>query len=176
MSLINNVLALTGDDAVVNSFSVIIPPTFPGCIDPEQINLRVTKLDLPSITYGTYDVHWKTEQAVKPNGKQTTDKKITIGFRIDKNWTVFKSFLNWSKAIHNPSTGGASPDFVNGQSLIRVPITILFTDANNLPTTSPEVYNGCMIDEIPARAYTYKEGDNIEMDFSFHYIDMIPTT
>ena len=171
--MIDPILALQGDDAFENEFQVVIP-VFPGCLNPVGLNLRITKLETPSISYETYKVHYKTEDASKPSGKQTTEKKIKITVRIDKNYTVYKSFLNWARIIHDPATGSASRDFEGGIPVARVPITILYLDANGLPITTPEVYTNCLIADIPGRSYNYETGAPLTMDLEFYYTSLLP--
>jgi hypothetical protein len=82
--------------------------------------------------------------------------------------------LNCCRLIHDPQTGSASRDYQDGVPLLRVPITILYLDANGLPTTTPDIYNNCLIGELPQRAYTYESGMPIILSVPFIYTSMIP--
>ena len=170
--MIDTVLAIVNDDAFENEWSLVMP-TFPGCLDPVGINLRAVKVTSPDLQFEKYDVHYKTEKVQKPSGKQSTDKILTIDFRIDKYYSAYRSFQNWFNLIHNHENGTASADYVGGVSAIRIPITLMLLDANGIPTATAEVYKGCFIDKVPSRNYTYESGNPLVLSYTFSYLNMI---
>lgn len=170
MSRITSVLSLANDDAFENEFQVVIP-AFPGCLDPVGFNIRVEKFTSPALSYEAYKVHYKTEFADKPSGKQSGEKKLTMTLRVDKEYKAFKSILNWYSIIHDTETGAASRDFRDGTPIFRVPITVMYQDANG-EMLGTETYYNCFPVDIPQRAYTYDTGNPIKLDLSFYYSSM----
>ena len=169
---IEQILNTVNDDALDNLWQALIP-IFPGCIDTLGLNLRSIKYSGPTFSFGTYKVDYKSEHAEKPSGKQTTDKRFVISFRVDKYWKSYISLKAWHDTIHNSEFGGGSADFDNGVSVIRVPITIVTQDLNSAPTTTGWVFRGSFIEDISPTSLDYTSGNPITVDCTFRYITMM---
>lgn len=161
------------DDALANQWMIAIP-TFPGIIDPVGTNFRVTNVTIPDRSVGTYTVDYKTQKFTKPSGKDTTPNEFSFTFRVDKYWNVYKGFSNWHKQLIDPVTGFQAPDFANGTSLLRVPITVLTVDSQNVPTSTGWIFDGCFPSTVPGMEFSMESGDPITVAITMQFITFNP--
>lgn len=165
------ILSILEEDALANFFDVVIP-SFPGVINLQQSNIRVTEIGIPNSSNGTYNVDYKAETMPKPNGKITTQKSFTFTFRIDKNYDVYKGFMAWRNLLLNEETGIGSPDFVNGTSPLRVPIKVVPSDNTGTVVTEGWTFTGCFPSEIGGFSYNVTTGDPLSCTVTMQFITM----
>jgi hypothetical protein len=168
-----NAISVLGDDSLSNQFAIIIP-SYPGQIDPNGDNFRVTNISIPERSINTYEVHYKTQKFTKPSGKDASANEFTFEFRVDKFWNTYKGFSDWHRAIIDPVTGIQTPDFANGVSGIRVPITVQTIDSNDVPTSTGWVFDGCFPSTIPGVDFAMDNGDPIVVSITMQYITVNP--
>ncbi len=169
-----------GDDALQNLFDVIIPP-FPGALDPISVNFRVQNFTIPATGVETYEIHYKTQKATKPSGKITMPNEFSFDFRADKYWLIYNGFKNWKNIVAHTKLGTMTEDVRIGQirSNIRVPITIISTDANGIPTGGRWIFEGSFIQELGEVGFDYTVGDPVTVSITMGFLvlnDTFPLT
>ena len=164
-----DVIAKLGDDALKNLFDMILPP-FPGAIDPISTNFRIQNFTIPATGVETYEIHWKTQKMTKPSGKVTMDNSFSFSFRVDKYWEIYNGLKNWKNIIADTRYGTMTPDNIKGVSAIRVPIVIISSDANGIPTGGKWIFEGSFIKELGEVAFDYTSGEPIEVDVTMNYM------
>ena len=61
------------------------------------------------------------------------ENQFNFDFRADKFWLIYNGFKNWKNIIAHTKLGTMAEDIAIGQpSSIRVPVTIVSTDANGV--------------------------------------------
>lgn len=161
-----------GDDALGYQFDVVIP-TFPGALDVQQNIIRVTQFPIPNTAVGTYEIARKGLKITKPSGVDESEKQFTITFRVDKYYKTYKGIRNWMKVIKDKVTGAASPDYANGQSPIRVPISVYTVDANGDKTGSQWDFDGCYPTSLDGVSLDYTNGDPVEVNVTFDFLKVV---
>lgn len=171
MALIDQI-ALLGDDALSNLFDLIIPP-FPGAIDFTQTRFRVTNLTIPATGNSPYEVHFKTQMMTKPSGKVVMPNEFSFEFRVDRFWNIYAGFKNWKNIVLDTRTGFMTPDVGVGVSgTIRVPITVIATDPQGVPTGGRWIFEGCYVQEIGDIGFDYTSGDPINVSVTMAFMVM----
>lgn len=165
-----------GDDSLAYEFQVAISP-ISFFTSSEGATLRVTTVEIPETSFGTYTIDYKSETLEKPNGKITTPKEFSIEFRIDKFYNIHKGLVAWNNAVVNPQTGGASLDSVNGVSALRVPIIVTTgmndLDGNFVPTGKVITFKGAMPKTIGGYTYDNSNAEPITCSVTFTYLSKI---
>jgi len=164
-----DIIANLGDDALQNLFDMILPP-FPGVIDPVSTNFRIQNFSIPATGVETYEIHWKTQKMTKPSGKVTMANTFNFDFRVDKNWNIYNGFKNWKNIIADTRLGTMAPDNIGGVSAIRVPVTVISSDANGIPTGGKWVFEGVFIKELGEVSFDYTTGDPIKVNVIMEFM------
>jgi hypothetical protein len=164
-----------GDDALNNQFQMTIP-SFPGVLDINATNLRVTEVTFPGYEVSTYTVDYKTQKFTKPAGKITTENSFDFTFRIDKYWKTYEGFEKWLGTILNPDTGVMSPDIdVPGAvSTIRVPITLVPVATDGTELKGGWDFTGCYPSAIDGVSFTQSDGTPLTVKVTMQYVKKIP--
>ncbi|MBD3216534.1 MAG: hypothetical protein GF311_28225 [Candidatus Lokiarchaeota archaeon] len=66
------------------------------------LTTKVMNVNIPTYTAGTYTYTWNGIPFEKANGKDTTEKKFSITYRVDYQFLLHKFFLNWIRFINEP--------------------------------------------------------------------------
>jgi len=162
-----------GDDALQNLFDIIFPP-FPGLITgPDPIRFRITNLSIPATGNTPYEVHYKTQMFTKPSGKVSMPNEFTFTFRVDKFWRIYTSFKNWKNIVADTRTGVLAEDVGIGiAGSIRVPVTVIASDSNGVPTGGKWLFEGCYVQELGEVGFDYTAGDPITVDVTMAFMVM----
>jgi hypothetical protein len=166
-------IASLGDDALANNFEVILPPTFPGAVDALSTAIRCTTATIPEKSTGKYSVEYKSQTFTKPSGKITTPNEFSFTFRVDKYWNTYRGLRNWLNIIGDGATGIQSADYVNGASIIRVPISIITLDSAGAETSIGWNFDGCYISSLDGVTFDQSSGDPLEVSATFDFITML---
>lgn len=175
MDMINTIFQ-AGDDALGYEFQASFGP-IPFLKGPSSLNVRITTVEIPPKTLGEYEYRYKSERMVKPNGQIETAKEFSIEFRMDKYYAIYKAFSLWQSSIVNPVSGGVAQDAgVNGESAIRIPITITSgtydIEGNFIPTTQVWSFTGCWPKEVGGFSLDNSNGDPLLTAIRFGYLSM----
>jgi len=175
MGIIDTAYGLS-DDAIGYEYQISLGP-IPFLPDPTGFTFRATTVEIPEISVGEYQIEYKSETLVKPNGKITTPKEFTIEFRIDKYYNLYKAFKLWNNAIANPDTGGVAMDSINGISTFRTPITIstgtFDTAGNFIPTLQVWTFTGCWPKAVGGFTLDNASADPIMTQIRFGFLKML---
>ena len=163
-----DILHNLGDDALSNLFDCILVP-FPGAIDAVNTQFRIQNVSIPSVGVGTYETHYKTQRITKPNGKIEDPKEFSFDYRVDKNWNIYNGFKNWKNIVANTKTGIMTPDLPGS---IRIPITVITTDSNGVPTGGKWIFEGTYIINQGEVGFDYTAGDPIMVTVTFGYLTL----
>ena len=167
-----DVVANLGDDALKNLWDLIIPP-FPGVIDPVNIRYRVQSINIPQSGSTPYDIHYKTQKFQKPSGKVEAENTITFEFRVDRYWLLYKGFRNWKNIVIDTRYGTMTPDVGIGiAGSIRVPITAISVDPNDVPTGQVWIFEGSYCQNISEVALTYEDGTPLTTTVTMNFMAM----
>lgn len=166
-------ISVVNDDALINNFLISIPE-YPNALDITGTNFRVTNVSIPEQTIGTYDVHYRTQVLKKYSGKLETPNEFSFDFRVDKFWQVYKGFSDWMRLILDPVTGTQVPDFENGQSGIRVPISVITVDSNDAVTSTGWTFDGCFPSSITGVDFAMDTGEPVIATVTMQFITMNP--
>ena len=132
-------LALLGQDALQNHYSIILPTTITqlaGVVDP--LTMRITNVSLPEKSISTYTITKRGRQMDRPSGLIDTSREVSFNFRPDKKLLTYKAIANWMNYIQNNETmfmasdSGANGD--GGPSLFRANLEVWAID--NLDNTN----------------------------------------
>jgi hypothetical protein len=152
-----SILEQVSDDLFDNMWEIIIP-AFPGVTDLVNTTLRVESINTPEIAVPEYFIDYKSQKFPKPGGKVTTAKTFDFTFRVDKYLKVYKGFVAWKSSIIDDFTGVVSPDFANGSSAFRIPISIVPIDSAGNVLSAGFIFFGSYPTKITNLQFKY-EGD-----------------
>ena len=169
-----NVISSLGDDALANHFQVIFGKPFPGATDLTNTQFRITNVTVPDQVINTYEVHWKSQKATKPSGKDGTSNQFTFDLRVDKFYLIYKQFVDWHRLIIDPVSGAQSPDFANGVSPLRVPMSVLTIDSTDTVTSTGWAFDGCFPSTVPGHSFDMTSGDPLTVSITMDFITFNP--
>ncbi len=163
-----------GDDALQNQFEMSISPiSLFNTQDP--LRFRVTTLDIPEFTVGTYTVPYKTQQIEKPSGKIETPTEFTFNFRVDKYWTVYSALMIWKNYIADENTGAMAEDVgaLSGTSDNRTDIIVKTIDSNDVVTSTGWTFYKAWPKGIGGVSFDQNSGDPIEVTITMSFLKMV---
>lgn len=162
-----------GDDALGNQFEInfsaisFIP-------EVDRLKLRTINVDIPEFSVETYTVDYKTQRFTKPSGKISTPNEFTFTIRVDKYWTLYKALLAWHLYIADTSNGAMAEDVgaISGESGIRTDITIIPTDANDIPTSDGWKMHKCFPSLVPGVSFDMASGEPLTIAITMQMLKM----
>lgn len=163
-----------GDDALQNQFQVELAP-LPFIPDGVNLAIRVTSLDVPEQSVGTYEVHYRSQKMTKASGKIETPNEFSFTFRVDKYWVHYKALKKWLNYIGNNKTGTMAEDvgLIGGESGFRMPfITINTVDANDQITSTGWTFHNVFISQLDGVSFSQDSGEPIEVSATFQFMKM----
>ena len=164
-----------GEDAHQNLYYV----RFLGSSDFENadmsnvLKVRADDISLPTPSHGTDSISYMTVSMDKPNANYDIDKSISISFRVDDNYEVYKFLLDRQAKTSKANLGYAG-DYVQGSDnyfyiavyAMTKPVT---TEAQEDPTTAANSagfkvlyrFRHCWIPSINGLSVSYS-GANVQ--------------
>ena len=164
-----------GEDAHQNLYYV----RFIGSSDFENadmsnvLKVRADDISLPTPSHGTDSISYMTVSMDKPNANYDIDKSISISFRVDDNYEVYKFLLDRQAKTSKANLGYAG-DYVQGSDnyfyiavyAMTKPVT---TEAQEDPTTAANSagfkvlyrFKHCWIPSINGLSFSYS-GSNVQ--------------
>jgi hypothetical protein len=170
-------LALDGLDSLANQFFLIIPPPPGGsALATASLNLRVLSVDIPAQTIGTYEIRKRGRKKIRPTGISEQDLQVTFTYRADKYFGVYSMLAQWLAYIQNPVTlamaSDSGPLGVGGSSQIRIDITCLGFDTNNI-VTSEWIFKGAWISEQAGITFEETSGDPLTISVTLQCDEIV---
>lgn len=163
-----------GDDALQNLFEINFSPiSFLPEIDP--LKIRVTDVSIPEYSVGVYTVDYKTQKFEKPSGKIETPNQFSFTLRADKYWTLYQALNAWHQYIADNDNGAMAEDVgpISGESGIRSDITVIPTDANDIPTAPGWKFVKAFPVSIPSVDFSMGSGDPITLQITMSFLKMV---
>jgi hypothetical protein len=119
-----------GVDALPNLFEVVFHglPSFVGDgggdsarlggrpyqgLENDKPCMRVTKFPIPASGVQTKNVHFMGGVVKLPVSKLDIDPMITLGFRIDQYWQMYRDLCTWRNKVADPGTAKTGMDTFN---------------------------------------------------------------
>ena len=149
-----------GDDALTNLFNIVIEP-ISHLNDIEATIVRIQGFSIPETGAGVYEVHLGTQKITKPSGKVEAVNEFSFDFRVDRNWFIYKGFVNWKNAVINPYTGVIGTDDVilnNRTSVVIYPVT---PSSDKIENFNPWRFKGCFVQTVGEIPFDITSGDPI---------------
>lgn len=72
--------------------------------------LRCTEVEIPEFSNANYEVHWRANKIMKPNGKTDFAGTMTTSFRMDKYYDLYNDIFIWNRKILDPISGVIASD------------------------------------------------------------------
>jgi len=69
-------------------------------------NVRASSVTLPELTVNTYKVDYKGIDLTRPNAEITGERKLSIKFRVDADYALYKKLLQWKRLYGRDSAEG----------------------------------------------------------------------
>lgn len=167
-----DILRTYSEDLLDNQFMITIP-AFPEVGNLENLNIRVTDIDIPDQVIETYEVLKRGKGFTRPTGSHSQGNEFTFSYRIDKYMDAYKSISRWMNFIKDTRTGAMASDSgplgAGGPSLFRIPITVQAIDTNDivLATWSME---GCFPTNQAGISFTVEGGNPIVVAVTMQYV------
>ena len=98
-------LISAGADAMTNMFEVEFYPPGANVGKGSRLKIRTKGFTPPAPVQKKYDVHWKTVSVTKPATKIELDRSLEFEIRIDADYEVYKTVLDW-QAQTSVAAGG----------------------------------------------------------------------
>lgn len=73
-----------------------------------DITIRNAGISLPERKQGTHDVNYLTTSVTLPGASYEDAKTVSITFRLDQNYNIYKKLLKQQKKVYGPSTSYAN--------------------------------------------------------------------
>ena len=85
-----------------------------------DITIRNAGISLPERKQNTHDVSYLTTSVTLPGASYEDAKTVSITFRLDQNYSIYKKLLEQQKKVYGPSTSYANASATNATFNISV--------------------------------------------------------
>jgi len=109
MSYLDDLVAIQ-NDAFDNLYdiNITLPTEVQSGVSTLNLKLRAGDVSIPQAKVEPYKINYKTIEIEKPKPKVTLARKLTIPFRIDADYELYKSLLSWQELVFS-SKGNYTP-------------------------------------------------------------------
>lgn len=174
-------LALLGQDALQNHYSIILPTTITqlaGVVDP--LTMRITNVSLPEKSISTYTITKRGRQMDRPSGLIDTSREVSFNFRPDKKLLTYKAISNWMMYIQNNDTASMASDSgangTGGASLFRMNLEVWaiddLTSATGVPN-SKWLIEGAYPTNLSALEFSEDSGEPFDVTVTLNCMNVI---
>lgn len=159
-----NIITGLQDDALSSQYQIIFPLGIPGGGDAQLLSLRMDQpLDIPNRTAAQYEVVFQGIKIPKTSYNEETTKQITLSFRQDTNWLVYRALDNWFRLVLNEETGTGSVE-----KDTRVPMVAQFFGPNK-EVKAQIRFNDIKIFDIKLTTFDHTSPDPVRVEAQFIY-------
>ena len=168
-----------GEDAFSNLFDLVISRVpsavpVPAGFDLEREKPRITNFSVPSSGWESYEIDYKTESFSRVSAKVDLSKEITFDIRVDRNYKMYKFFVNWKNAVLNSYTGamGTDDSMDNG---LRTSMSVWAIEAGAEGTPIPGTtwkFEGVICKSVPEISFDYGSSDPITVSITLEFLRM----
>lgn len=143
-----------------------------------NMTVRITDFQIPTPKQEEYQVKYVTATISRPAAKVTVDKKVTIKFRVDANYAIYKALLEQQKVTSFMSRNFASWDFNSIRNklfsmkinvLTGIPQTVF--DADTKVETMFE-FKDCWITKIDPLPFAQGDASAMEVSVDINFLEM----
>lgn len=154
------------DDTLANQFNILFPEGIPGGGDGRLLTLRMDKaLDIPERSVEEYNIQYQGIKVPKTSLQEETTKEITLNFRLDGNWQVYRALNNWYKLVFNESNGSGG-----SEASTRVPMLFNSFGAQKQLIFSMR-FNGVKIKKIKLETFDMSSAEPARVEAVLIYFD-----
>ena len=175
---------LNGGDALKNYFEIVFDglpdfiehPTLP----ENKVLLRAKSVEIPEVGLQTADIDFYTTKIKVPVAKFELEKLLTVVFRIDENWTVYKQLIKWRNSIASLDTNVFyfySPAFIMGWATNRCDsITVRALKKGSTEPVMVWQFKEAIPIKISGVDFSYESADpqTVSVTFMFHEMNENP--
>lgn len=179
-------LIAAGADAMTNLYYV----QFVGGLVDQQMStaltVRTSDITLPSINHPVDKKHFMTTSMDVPKAEISIEKRITVRFRLDSNYEVYKYLLKQQKETSAPNLGFASnvtPDERDSHNGFKVLVFAPTAEISQFPQETPEAsgitagytklyeFRYCWISDLTPPTYTYGSTSALTISATINFYD-----
>ena len=181
-------LADMGADALANHYTIVLPSTIASLaipnFDNSELAFRITNVDIPDKTIGTYAIEKRGLTFDRPSGKNETSREVTFTFRPDKRIITYNVLSAWMDAIQSNVTMSMVEDQGNN---FRVDVAIYAISSltgdnifgNEIPNTIWTL-NKCFPTSLGGISFDDTSGEPLSVSvtlncFKIYYPDQVYT-
>lgn len=156
-----------GSDQMANQFVFSLPTGIPGGGNKEAVALRLDgSFDTPAFSLATYDVNYRGIKVTKVSTKEETEKTFSCEFRLDQQWEVYDSLVNWLKMVFDPDTLTGYPE-----EAIRTTALVQAYGRNNEIVKSIR-FTGVVIKSLKISEFSQESSDPNKLTAEFAFAGM----
>ena len=175
-----------GEDALNNESTIHIDIGSLGgnlgsYVESGALDFRATEFSVPEREIATYDQTYKgfTIQRWKPGTE--SDRTVSITFRVDKYWRVYRFLASWQQAISDLEGDGSYFPDSSDNSILRTTMTIQqlarVTDINGVRSeeiVAPGwVFTGVWPRSLPSVSFdNTSAGEAVTIEVAFAFLNM----
>lgn len=175
-----------GEDALNNEANISIDvsslgvSTLRDIIGQDELRFRATGFTVPSKSIRTYTQSYKGFEIERWKAGTDMTRELSITFRVDKYWGVYRFIRAWMESISNLEGEGYYYPDVSDNSILRTTATIqqianvLGSNGNMSESivNNGWVFTGVWPKSMPDIAFdTAVEGDQVTIDVTFGFLN-----
>ena len=134
-----------------------------------DITIRNAGISLPERKQATHDVNYLTTSATLPGASYEDAKTVSITFRLDQNYNIYKKLLEQQKKVYGPSTSYANASAGNATFTIVV-FAITSQSPNSTSSVAMYTLKNCYIKAVKQNtAFSYDNSEPITITADIWY-------
>lgn len=167
-----------GEDAFANLFEISFTPPN-GIVNQvgagEMQIARIKGFEIPDTGVETYEVNYKTQSFTRVTAKVDAPNEFTFDIRIDRNYLMYKTFVNWKNSVINTETGQMGED-TSLDSGLRTTVSVWPVQANNTGQKNSDAmqwkFIGCICTNVSGISFDHDSGDPLEATITMNFVKM----
>jgi len=153
------------DDAMLNQYEILFPNGIPGGGDANLLKLRADQqFEMPQEMVEEYTIEYQGIKIPKTSSKEGTDKKFTIQFRLDSNWSVYRALYAWKNLVQDGNTGASGTE-----AQTRVPMLFNHYGPNKQLAYSIR-FNDVKLLSLKGGSFDHTSADPARVEAEFIYL------
>lgn len=134
-----------------------------------DITIRNAGISLPERKQGTHDINYLTTSVTLPKASYEDSKTLSITFRLDQNFDIYKKLLEQQKKVYGPSTSYANASAKDATFNISV-YAITGQSSNGISEVGMYRLKNCYIKAIKQNtAFSYDSSEPITVTADIWY-------
>lgn len=141
-----------------------------------ELIFRIQDFSIPASEISTYEINYGPWAFDRPNGKVNANRTISFNVRIDKDYELYQSFVNWKNSIQNEYTGAiASLDSLT-ETFSVYPITASGDGSSTIVSSaisSGVIFEKCWPSSVGEIGFSQDSGDIITASITLTFLRML---